>query len=76
MTQDEAWNKHYRDYAAFVGQNSRCPSKHHEEERQLHSWWKQTRKQLNAGTLRPDRAARFKELITLAESNRHVNQYK
>ena len=76
MTRDEAWTTRCREYAAFVEANHRCPSRHHLEEHTLHSWWKHTRKLLNAGKLNPQRKAMFNELMAFAESYRHINQYR
>ncbi|MBR1850065.1 MAG: helicase associated domain-containing protein [Bacteroidales bacterium] len=76
MTHDEIWKKHYREYSDFIYVHSRVPSRHRIEEHTLHSWWKQNRKQLNAGKMKPERIEAFKELIVLAEAHRHLNQYK
>jgi len=76
MTQDELWMAQYNEYAAFIKTNHRCPSKHHIEEHKLYSWWKHSRKLLSAGTMKDDRVEKFKELIALAEANRHVNQFR
>ncbi len=76
MTQDEMWKARCDEYAAFIETNGRCPSKHFPEERNLHSWWKHNRKLINANAMRADRVERFKELVALAESHRHVNQYQ
>ena len=76
MTQDEIWQARCREYADFIKTNHRCPSKHYPEERNLHSWWKHTRKLVNADAMRPDRLPDFRRLIALAEEHRHVNQYR
>ncbi|MBR1785277.1 MAG: hypothetical protein IJ760_07590 [Bacteroidales bacterium] len=76
MTQDEKWMARYREYTKFIKANHRNPSKHYAEEMHMHSWWKHNRKLLNAGTLKDHRKEKFMKLIALAESNRHVNQYR
>ena len=75
MTQDEKWKMMYREYEKFIKDNDRCPSKHHLEERKMHTWWKHNRKVMNAGTMKPARLKEFKKLLALAESHRHINQF-
>jgi hypothetical protein len=76
MTQDEKWMARYQEYANFIKDNGRCPSKHFEAEHQLHSWWKNNRKLLNAGKMKMKRREMFEKLVLLAESHRHINQYR
>ena len=76
MTQDEMWEARCNEYAAFIKIHGRCPSRHFDEERNLHSWWKHTRKLVNTGKLKADRVADFNRLLALAEEHRHVNQYQ
>lgn len=75
MTIDERWDKNYLAYMDYIETKHRCPSKHHEEDRKLYSWWKHNRKLMNAGKMRDDRIEPFKKLIAMAEANRHVNQF-
>ena len=56
--------------------NHRNPSKHRIEEHDMLNWVKANRKQMNAGVLRPDREAAFKELLALSEQYRRKNQYE
>jgi len=76
MTRDEEWLAKYYEYANFIKTNGRCPSKHFLEEHQLHSWWKHNRQLLNAGAMKLERRELFARLVTLADGNRHVNQYE
>ena len=45
-------------------------------ERNAWNWLRHTQKLYNSGELKPERVADFKELMALAEENRHVNQWK
>ena len=76
MTQDEKWMVKYEEVVSFIETNHRNPSKHRVEEHLMLNWVKQQRKLLNAGTLKPDRVDRFKELLVLIEKYKRVNQYE
>lgn len=77
MTQDEKWIMRYNEVKAFIETNHRNPSKHDEEERGKYlNWIKHNRKQLNAGTLKPERVEPFNKLLALMEENKHKNQYE
>ena len=76
MTQEERWLTNYNEVKAFIETNRRNLSKYYLEERRLYTWMKHNRKQMNAGVLRPDRAAAFKELLALSEQYRRKNQYE
>ena len=39
------------------------------------NWVKANRKRMNAGEMREDRLARFKEVLFLMKANKHKNQY-
>jgi hypothetical protein len=39
------------------------------------NWLKASRKRMNAGELKPERVVMFKRLLSIAEANRHVNQW-
>ena len=68
MTQDEKWQKKYEDVIGFIETNKRNPSKCDAEERgEYYTWLKHNRKQMNAGTLKPERVGKFKELLALCE---------
>lgn len=76
MTQDERWQSRYEEVVAFIETNHRNPSKHRIEEHDMLNWHKANRKKMNAEELKPERVEMFKRLLSLAEANRHVNQWK
>ena len=76
MTQDEKWMARYEETIRFLQENHRKPSRYVPEERNLRRWWKNTKKRMNAGDLKPGRVKLFGTLLALAEENKHVNQYK
>lgn len=76
MTQDERWMTRYKEVVSFIGTNHRNPSKHRIEEHNMLNWVKQQRKLLNAGTLKPERVERFKELLDTIEQYKRKNQYQ
>ena len=77
MIQDDMWQARYAEVKAFIEKNHRNPSKHDEEERGKYlNWIKHNRKQLNAGTLKPERVEPFINLLALMEENKHKNQYE
>ena len=77
MTQDERWLENYNDVITFIEKHHRNPSKYDDEERGKYlNWIKHNRKQLNAGTLKPERVEPFNQLLTLMEENKHMNQYE
>ena len=76
MTQDERWYSNYNEVKTFIETNRRNLSKYDLEERRLYTWMKHNRKQMNAGVLKPERVAAFKELLALCEQYRRVNQYE
>ena len=76
MTQDERWITRYNEVVAFIEREHRNPSKHRIEEHDMLNWLKANRKHLNAGEMKEERGEMFKRLLSLAEANRHVNQWK
>ena len=77
MKQEERWFEKYNEVVAFIETNRRNPSKHIDEERGRYlNWLKHNRKLYAAGLLKEDRMEKFKVLLTLAEQNKHVNQYQ
>ena len=77
MTQEERWQKRYGEIIAFIETNKRNPSKYDAEERgEYYTWLKHNRKQLNAGTLKPERVEKFRKLLEMTEQYRRVNQYQ
>lgn len=75
MTQEERWQTKYNEIMAFMAKNHRRPSKFVDEERGMRNWWKHQQKLVNKGELKEERVEMFKRLLSLAEANRHVNQY-
>lgn len=76
MTQDEKWIARYNEVVTFIETNKRNPSKYDAEERgDYYTWLKHNRKQMNAGTLKPERVEKFKELLALCEQYKHKNQW-
>ena len=76
MTQEEKWILKYNEVVEFINTNHRNPSKHRIEEHNMLNWLKANRKLLNAGTLKPERVERFKELLALMERYKRINQYQ
>jgi len=60
MTQDEKWIARYNEVVTFIETNKRNPSKYDAEERgEYYTWLKHNRKQMNAGTLKPERVEKL-----------------
>lgn len=76
MTQDERWMMRYNEVKTFIEQNHRNPSRHRIEDHDMLNWLKANRKLMNAGEMREERLARFKELLSLTERFRRKNQYE
>ena len=76
MTQEERWLTQYESAISFIRKNGRNPSKFDGAEREIRNWMKHQRKLLNAGTLKPERVERLRELLALSEEHRHKNQYE
>jgi len=76
MTQDEKWLTRYNEVKAFIESNQRNPSKFIPEERGLRNWVRHQQKLMNKDELKPERIELFNHLLSLAEANRHVNQWK
>ena len=76
MTQDERWQKRYKEVADFLEANKRNPSKHRIEEHDMLNWLKANRKAMNAGKMKPERVEKFRKLLELIEKNKRVNQYQ
>lgn len=75
MTQDERWFVKYSEVKSFIESNHRNPSRHKIEEHDMLNWLKANRKQMNAGSLKPERIEPFKQLLALVKANKHLNQY-
>lgn len=76
MTQEEKWNNHYQAVLSFIEENHRNPSKHRIEEHDMLNWIKANRKVMNAGALKEERIERFRDLLSLVERYKHINQYQ
>ena len=76
MTQDERWNIRYEEVMAFIETKHTNPSRHRIEEHDMLNWVKANRKAMNAGKMKENRLLKFKELLTLVEENKRVNQYE
>lgn len=76
MTQDERWLAKYNEVIDFIETNHRNPSRHRIEEHDMLNWLKATRKKMNAGELKEDRAVLFKRLLEMGEKYKRVNQYR
>ena len=76
MAQDGRCRFHYNEVMGGIETNHRNPSRHNPEERYKYcNWLKHTKKQFNAGELKPERVELFIRLLALAEENKHVNQW-
>ena len=76
MTQDERWMVRFQEVKNFIEKNHRNPSKYYPEEKLMVHFLKRGRKLINSGELKEPRLSLFKELLALAEENKHVNQYQ
>lgn len=77
MIHDEKWMVMYNEVVTFIETNKRNPSKYDAEERgECYTWLKHNRKQMNAGTLKPEKVEAFKMLLELCEQYRRKNQYQ
>ena len=76
MTQDERWLSKYNEVMDSMETNHRNPSRHRLEDHLLLNFIKHNRKLLNAGELKEPRLSLFKDILTLGEKYKRVNQYK
>ena len=76
MTQDERWNIRYYEVKSFIEKHHRNPSKYVGEERNMYTFVKRCRKQMNQGLLKIDRIEAFKKVLELMEDYKRVNQYQ
>ena len=75
MDQETRWLTKYNEVKDFIESNQRNPSKFIPEERGLRNWVRLQQKLMNKGELKPERVKLFNHLLSIAEANRHVNQY-
>lgn len=77
MTQEERWQKRYGEVKSFIENNKRNPSKYDDTERGRYcNWLRHNRKLYSAGKMKPERKAKFEELLKLMEKYKHKNQYE
>lgn len=77
MTQDERWLAKYEEVRAFIETNKRNPSKYDATERGLYcNWIRHNRKLLKAGAMKPERLAKFNQLLEKIEESKRKNQYQ
>ena len=77
MTQEERWLTRYNEVKNFIETNKRNPSRYDDTERGLYcNWLHHNRKQMNAGKMKAERIARFKQLLELCERYKHKNQWE
>ena len=76
MTQDERWNKRYREVVEFIECNKRNPSRHRIEEHLMLNFIKHNRKVMNKGEMKEERVEKFKELLAKMEECKRKNQYE
>ncbi len=75
MTQEEKWQRRYKEVVDFIEANHRNPSKHRLEEHDMLNWVKANRKRMNAGLLKAERVEPFQQLLGLIEKYKRLNQY-
>ena len=76
MTQEERWQKRYEEVVGFIETNKRNPSRYDDTERGLYcNWLHHNRKQMNAGTMKPERVEKFRKLLELTELYKRKNQW-
>ena len=76
MTQDERWNKRYREVVEFIECNKRNPSRHRIEEHLMLNFIKHNRKVMNKGEMKAERMEPFNKLLELMEQFKRKNQYQ
>ena len=76
MTQNERWMTRYDEVMEFIETNHRNPSRHRIEEHDHLNWLKHNRKQMNAGTMKPERVEKFRKLLEMTEQYKRKNQYE
>ena len=58
-----------------IEREHRNPSRRRIEEHDMLNWQKLPERKMNAGELKEERLAKFKELLALVEENKRKNQY-
>lgn len=75
MGQEAHWLTRYNEVNEFIEREQRNPTKHRIEDHNMLNRLKASRKKVNAGELKEERLAKFKELLVLVEENKRKNQY-
>lgn len=76
MDQETRWQIRYNEVKSFIETKHRNPSKYADEERNMVTFVKHTRKQMNQGLLKAERIEEFKKLQELMEQYKRKNQYE
>ena len=76
MDQETRWQIRYNEVKSFIETKHRNPSKYADEERNMVTFVKHCRKQMNQGLLKPERIEAFKKLLDLMELYKRKNQYQ
>lgn len=76
MDQETRWLTKYNEVKEFIEREHRNPSKYRLEEHDMLNWLKAKRKHINLDALKEPRLSKFRELLSLIEQNKHINQYK
>lgn len=76
MDQETRWQIRYNEVKSFIETKHRNPSKYADEERNMVTFVKHCRKQMNQGLLKPERIEAFKKLLDLMELYKRKNQYE
>lgn len=73
MDQGTRWLTRYNEVKSFIEENLRNPSKYNPDEKLMVHFIKRGRKLINAGTMKDDRAEKFKDLMELSEKFKRKN---
>ncbi|MBQ9636482.1 MAG: HAD hydrolase-like protein [Prevotella sp.] len=69
------WEKNYQQIIDYMNTHHRRPSKHRPEDHQMLNWLKYNKKRIAKGDMPPEQAAKFQQLLDMAEGYRRVNQF-
>lgn len=76
MTHEERWQIRFEEVKNFIEENHRNPTRYNPEERGRYcNWIKHNKKLLNSDGLNERRLGMFKDLLTLMEGYKRINQY-
>lgn len=76
MDQETRWQIRYNEVKSFIETKHRNPSKYADEERNMVTFVKHCRKQMNQGLLKAERIEEFKKLQELMELYKRKNQWE